>query len=40
MISDETYQINTILVKGNLVLDEAPAEEAKEAPAEDAPAKE
>ncbi len=40
MISDETYQINTILVKGNLVLDEAPAEESKEAPAEDAPAKE
>ena len=36
MISDETYQINTILVKGNLVLDK-PAEEAK---AEEKPAEE
>ena len=36
MISDETYQINTILVKGNLVLEEPPTEEAKaEAPAEE-----
>ena len=37
MISDETYQINTILVKGNLVLEETPAEDAK---AEESPAKE
>ena len=36
MISDETYQINTILVKGNLVLEEPPTEEDKaEAPAEE-----
>ena len=36
MISDETYQINTILVKGNLVLEETPTEEAKaEAPVEE-----
>jgi hypothetical protein len=40
MISDETYQINTILVKGNLVLDK-PAEKAKaeEKPAEKAKTK-
>ena len=37
MISDETYQINTVLVKGNLVLEETPAEDAK---AEESPAKE
>ena len=37
MISDETYQINTILVKGNLVLEETPAEDAK---AEESRAKE
>ena len=37
MISDETYQINTILVKGNLVLEETPADDAK---AEESPAKE
>ena len=42
MISDETYQINTILVKGNLVLEETPAEDAKaeESPAKETPSKE
>ena len=36
MISDETYQINTILIKGNLIL-ESPTKEAK---AEEKPTKE
>ena len=42
MISDETYQINTVLVKGNLVLEETPAEDAKaeESPAKETPSKE